>query len=110
MPSFGAQRSKIFARLVSPRSEVAQRALALVLVLDLLALAGPGGQRGGLAFACLDRRLLVGADDVVTGMQQFAFPAALVEVEDRAGTFGEAGVAGEDRGAVLPRLDGVCES
>jgi hypothetical protein len=68
---------------------------------------GRGGQRGVLAVPRLDRGLLVAADDVVAGMQQLAFPAAGVQVEDAAGVGGEVGVAREDPGAVLPRLDRV---
>ena len=45
-----------------PGGEVAQRALALVLVFDLLTLAAACRQRLGLAPARLDRGLLVGAD------------------------------------------------
>jgi hypothetical protein len=41
-----------------PGGEVAQRALALVLMLDLLALAAACGQRLGFASARLDRGLL----------------------------------------------------
>src|SRR6266511_185475 len=81
-----------------PAGQVAQRALALVLVLDLLRLAGSGGQRRLLARSGLDRGLLVGADDVVARMQQLAFPAALVEVEHAAGLL-EPRVAREDPGA-----------
>jgi len=92
-----------------PGGEVAQRVLAFVLVLDALAAPdrGCGGQRGVLASPRLDRGLLITADDVVAGMQQFAFPAATVEVEDTAGLDGELGIAGEDPGAVLPRPDRV---
>src|SRR6266700_1502376 len=89
MPSLGAQRS-------ARRSST-----------DLQALAGRGSERGGDPLARLDGGLLVGADDVVAGVQQLAFPAALVEVEDRAGPVGEARVAREDPGAVLPGLDRV---
>ena len=92
-----------------PGGQVAERALAFVLVLDALAAldGGGGGQRRVLAAPGLDRGLLVAADDVVAGMQQLAFPAAGVEVKDAAGLGGEVGVAREDPGAVLPRLDRV---
>jgi hypothetical protein len=78
----------------------------VVLVLDALAAfdTGLGGQRGVFALAGLDRGFFVAADDVVAGMQQLAFPAAGVEVEDRAGLLSEVGVAREDPGAVLPRF------
>jgi hypothetical protein len=76
-------------------------------VLDLQALAERGGERLGDPLARLDGGLLIGADDVVAGVQQLALPASLVEVEDRAGPVGEARVAREDPGAVLPRLDRV---
>jgi hypothetical protein len=92
-----------------PGGEVAERALALVLVFDALAAWRPAGcrQRAVLALARLDRGFLVGADDVVAGVQSLALPAALVEVEDRAGLGGEVRVTREDPRAVLPRLDRV---
>ncbi len=40
-------------------------------------------------------------------MQQLAFPAAAVKLEDAAGLGGELGIAGKDPGAVLPGLDRV---
>jgi len=83
-----------------PCREVAQRALALVLVLDLVALTRAGGPRRRLAMAGLDGGLLVGADDVVAGMQAFALPDAGVEVKDRSGLLREQRVARED-----PRSD-----
>jgi len=92
-----------------PGSQVAQRAASLILVLDALATCdgARGGQRCVLARSGLDRGFLIAAHDVVAGMQQLAFPAACVEVEDPAGLGGEVGVAGEDPGAVLPRLDRI---
>ena len=90
-----------------PAGEVAERALALVLVLDLLGLAGSGGQRWVLARSGLYRGFLVGADDVVARMQPLALPAALLEVEHSACLLGEAWVAREDPGAVLPGFDRV---
>ena len=60
-----------------------------------------------LRLARLDRRLLVGADDVVAGVQPLALPAAGVQIQDRAGLLGEPWVAREDPRAVLPRLDRV---
>ena len=92
-----------------PGGEVAERALASVFVLNALPAldAGGGGERRVLARPGLDRGLLIAADDVVAGMQQLAFPAAAVEVEDAAGLGGEVWVAGEDPGAVLPGLDRV---
>ncbi|MDQ6778691.1 MAG: hypothetical protein M3071_21265 [Actinomycetota bacterium] len=92
-----------------PRREITQRTASLVLVLDALTTrdAGLGRQRCVPAVPVLDRGFLVAADDVVTGMQQLAFPAAGVEIEDPGGFGGELGVAREDPGAVLPRLDRV---
>ena len=90
-----------------PGGQVAERAHALVLVLDLQALAGRGGERGGEPLARLDGGLLVGADDVVAGVQAFAVPVTGVEVEDRPGALGEQWVAREDPRAMLPRLDCV---
>jgi hypothetical protein len=92
-----------------PGGEIAQRAASVVLVFDALAaLDGRrGGQRRVLAIARLDRGLLIAAHDVVAGVQQFAFPAPGIQVKDPAGLGSELGVAGEDPGAVLPRLDRV---
>src|SRR5215211_2933920 len=58
-------------------------------------------------FASLDRGLGVGADHAVAGLKQLAFPAALVEVEDRAGLLKKLRVAREDPRALLPGLDRV---
>ena len=80
-----------------PGGEVAECALALVLVLDLLAGAGPRRPAGGDPLACLDRGLLVGADDVVAGMEALSLPGAGVEVEDRAGARRRAGRGGRSR-------------
>jgi hypothetical protein len=52
----------------------------------------------------LQLRLLIGADDVLAGVQQPALEAAFVEVQDAAGLALEVGVAGEDPGALLPRF------
>jgi hypothetical protein len=90
-----------------PGGQVAERSLALVLVLDLLAAAGRGGQRLVLAGSGLDRGLLVGADHEVAGLEQPPLPAALIEVEDPACLAGEVGVAGKDPRAVAPRADRV---
>src|SRR5207302_10099543 len=62
-----------------PRREVAQGAFAFVLVLDFLALVATGGTGPGVALACVDRGLLIGADDVVAGVQALALPSAGVE-------------------------------
>ena len=76
-----------------PGCEVAESAFAFVLMLGFLAFAAPGGTGLGLALARLDRGLLIGADDVVAGMQAFALPGAGVEVEDRPGALCEQRVA-----------------
>jgi hypothetical protein len=73
----------------------------------LSGVAGLGGQRLGLAAPGLDGWFLVGADDVVAGVQALALPEARVQVEDRAGALGEARVAREDPGAMPPGLDRV---
>ena len=54
-----------------PGGQVAERAFALVLVLDALPAldAGRGGECRVLARAGLDRGLLVTADDVIAGVQ-----------------------------------------
>ena len=92
-----------------PGRQVAQSPASLVFVLDALTTldAGLGGQRCVLAGSGLDRGFLVAAHDVIAGLQQFAFPSAGVEVEVPAGLLGEVGVAREDPGAVLPRLDRI---
>lgn len=90
-----------------PRGPVAERSLALVLVLDLLTLARRRRQRPVRAGARLDRGLLVRADDEVAGFEQLPLPAALVEIQDAAGLAGEVGIAGKDPRAVAPRADRV---
>jgi hypothetical protein len=66
----------------------------LALVLDALPAADArrGRQRGVLAMAGLDRTLLVAADDIVAGVQQLAFSAVGVEVEDAPVLGGELGI------------------
>src|SRR3954454_6113274 len=90
-----------------PGIEVADRAAPLVLVLDALATPVGGWRAGVDPCPGLDRGLGVGADHAVAGLKQLAFPAALVEVEDRAGLLQEVGVAREDPRALLPGLDRV---
>src|SRR5207247_9499087 len=81
------------------RGQVGERPSALVAVLDALAARARGRrQRLVHAPARLNRRLLVGADDEVAGMQQLAVPPALVEVEHRPGPLEEGRIAGEDPG------------
>jgi hypothetical protein len=55
----------------------------------------------------LNAGFFVGAEDEVVGREGLSFPLVRVEVEHAAGLFGEAGVAGENPGAVLPGPDGV---
>jgi hypothetical protein len=90
-----------------PGGQVAERSLALVLVLDLLPVPGPDGQRRVLARPRLDRWLLVSAHHEVARFQQLALEAALVEVEDRAGLLLEVRVAREVPRVVVPRTDRV---
>lgn len=104
---FGGAAVEDLRALGVPGREVAEGAFAFVLVLDFLAFAAAGGTGPGRALARLDRGLLIGADDVVAGMQAFVLPGAGVEVEDRSGALCEQRVAREDPGAVLPRLDRV---
>src|SRR5438132_10840177 len=91
-----------------PAGEVAQRSLALVLVLDQLALAARlAGLGRVLARSGLDRGLLVATHDEVAGVQALSLPAPLVQVEDRPGLDLELGVAPQDPGAVVPWADRV---
>ena len=91
-----------------PGVEVGERAHALVLVLDELAMAT---RTGGLALmdspAGLDRGLRIRTDHHVAGLQQLSLEAALVEVEHPAGLLEEVGVARKDPRTVLPGLDRV---
>src|SRR5512134_328400 len=80
---------------------------ALVLVLDALAATVSWRRRLVDAPARLDRRLRVGTEHHVAGLEQLAFPAALVEVEHLPRLVEEVGVAREDTRALLPRLDRV---
>src|SRR5450755_3960234 len=97
------KRAAISAYVPVPLLPEGQIVLDALTALD----GGRGGQRRGLAAPRLDRGLLVTADDVVAGMQKLALPTAGGQVKDAAGLLGEAGVAGEDPGAVLPRLDRI---
>ena len=91
-----------------PRGQVAERTLALVLVLDQLAFpARPGRLAGMLARAGLDRRLLIRAHHEIAGLQQFPLPPALVQVQDPTRLLGELRVAREDPRAIVPRANRV---
>ena len=69
---------------------------------------GPGRRRPARgAEQRLQLGLLVGADDVVAGMQPPALPAALVEIQARAGLLTEVRVAREHPRAPRPRPDRV---
>jgi hypothetical protein len=108
-PILGGAAVKQLGAARVPRRQVTQRAASLVLVLDALPAldARCRGERWMLAVAGLDRGFLITAHDVVAGVQQLAFPAAGVQVEDPAGLGGEVGIAREDPAAVLPGLDRI---
>jgi GTPase len=55
----------------------------------------------------LQLRLLVGADHVFVRAQPTALEASLIEVEHPAGFLRKGGVADEDPGALLPRLQRI---
>jgi hypothetical protein len=55
----------------------------------------------------LDRRLRVGTDDHVAGLEQLALPAPRVQVKHPPGLLQKIGVAGEDPRTVLPRFDRI---
>src|SRR6266542_1090515 len=90
-----------------PGIEVAKRAHPLVLVLDQLAAARAGRGVRVDPRSRLDRGFRVGADHHVSGLEQLALPAALVEIKHPPGLLDELRVAREDPGALLPRLDRV---
>jgi hypothetical protein len=90
-----------------PGCQVTQRAAAVVVVLDTLRSSGRRRGGRGVALASLDLGLLVGADHRVAGVQPFALPPALVEIEHRPRLLEKARVAREDPRAVLPRADRV---
>jgi hypothetical protein len=91
-----------------PGGQVAERALALVLVLDQLPIAaGLCGLAGVLARSGLDRRLLIGAHDKVARLEQLPVPPALVQIQHPAGLLSELRVAREDPRTVVPWADGV---
>ncbi len=90
-----------------PSVEVAEGTHPLVLVLDELPTTR--SRRSALmdALACLYGWLGVGADHHLAGLQQFAFPAALVEIEYPSCLLKEVGVPWEDPRTVLPGFDRV---
>lgn len=83
------------------RCHIGERTAALAGVLDALAAVDHRRRRLGLDDPPpgLDRGLLVDADHEVHWMQELAFPAAGVEVEDAAGLGREVGAGGKDPGA-----------
>ena len=104
IPSLGAQRSKSLARAGVPAGEIAERSLRRSYSCSTFR-RSPG--RAG-SVACLRALAWIegfssAAHDEVAGVEQLAFPAAVVEVEDRPGLLCEVRVAREDPGAVVPR-------
>ena len=90
-----------------PGGEVGEGARSFVLVLDPDRLARPGRRPWVDPSPGLDARLLVGGHDVLVGAESTALPAAGIQIEDRAGSGGEVGVAREDPAAVAPGPDRV---
>jgi hypothetical protein len=107
-PVLGSAAVKQLGAADVPGGQIAERSLALVLVLDQLAIpARLGGLAGVNPRAGLDRRLLIRAHHEITGLQQLPLPAALVQVEDPPGLRGEVRIAGEDPRAIVPRTDRI---
>lgn len=104
--SFGAAAEHLAAVDV-PGGEVGQRSAAVVFVVDPYGAGLAGGQAGMAAAAGLDGGLLIGADDVVARAERLSVPDAGVEVQHPLGLRREGGIADEDPGLVLPRLEGV---
>jgi len=69
-PVLGRAAVKQLRALGVPACEVAERAFALVLVLDLLSVARGRGERWMLVCSGLDRGFLVCAHDEVAGMRE----------------------------------------
>ena len=59
------------------------------------------------AAAGLDTGLLVSTEDVVFGAKRRALPPARIQVQNRSGLFGEAGITRKDPVLVTPRFDGI---
>jgi hypothetical protein len=57
--------------------------------------------------AGLNASLLIGGDHKIVGTEGPAFPVALVQIQDRAGFFSEAGITRKDPGPMTPGADGV---
>ena len=85
-----------------PRSQVGEGAVALVLVLHPQGTPRRWWQRGMATSQGLDRRHLVGGDDVLVATQLGARKAAGVEVEHAPRLRLEGRIAREDPAAVRP--------
>jgi len=90
-----------------PAGEVGDRAVAPVVELESARPSGSRRQRAVAAAERLQLRLLVGADHVFVRAQPTALEASLIEVEHPAGFLRKGGVADEDPGALLPRLQRI---
>src|SRR3954452_16833590 len=95
IPVLGSQQPNRRAWWTVPRSQIGQRAAALVF--ELHERWAAWRRRDGLmpTRERLQLRLLIGADDVLAGVQQPVFEAAFIEVQDAAGLALEVGIARE---------------
>ena len=93
VPATGAPKIAVMDVLACPAATGSGTEAATALIASLAddggALTAPDARRRRPRLADpppgLDRGLLVGADNEVAGLKQIAFPAAGVEIEDRAG-------------------------
>jgi hypothetical protein len=90
-----------------PRSDVGPRAGPSIFVFDVKRAPRSGRQWWMFAPACLDARLLVGAEHKIKRPQGFVVPPTLIQVQDAASLDGKSGVAGEDPAAMAPRSQRV---
>jgi hypothetical protein len=88
-----------------PGGQIGQRAAAPVLEFDPCRTARRGRNRLMTACQRLQLGLLVGADDVLAGMQPAALKAPRVEVQDAPGLGLELRIARKDPRALLPRFE-----
>jgi hypothetical protein len=104
IPVLGSQRPKQAGAVDVPGGQVGQRAAALVFELDQRRAARRGRDRLMPARERLQLGLLIGADDVLTGVQQPALKPPCVEVEHPPGLGLELGITREDPRPLLPGL------
>src|ERR1039458_4352483 len=90
-----------------PSREIGPGSPALVFMLHLHRLLGPGWFGGMEARPSLDAGLFVGREHKLILAQRLILPDALIKIQEAAGFGGKVWIARKNPAAVLPRPDGI---